>query len=63
MWDLPIRLIEQDIQDMIEIMKLFNPAGEEESHATDQDVIDEAAKFHLKPPIKREVNDSSRGRS
>lgn len=45
---MPIRLIEQDIQDVIEITKLFSGVTDE---STDEDIIAEAEKFHLKPPI------------
>lgn len=54
MWDLPIRLIKQDVLDMIEITKLFNGTGTEANEVTAQDIIDEAAKFHLKPPINKD---------
>ena len=47
-WDQPIRLIQEDIQDMIDITRLFNGVPDE---MTDEDILAEHAKFGLKPPI------------
>jgi len=47
---LPIRLINEDIDHMIEIRNLENGVEPEE---TTEDVIAEAEKFHLKPPINK----------
>lgn len=49
-WDLPMRLIDEDIKDMIEIHGLFNGV---EPETTTEDVVAEAEKFHLKPPINK----------
>ena len=47
-----MRLIDEDIKDMIEIHGLLNGV---EPEATDVDVVAEAEKFHLKPPINKGV--------